>query len=91
MKTASYACLLLCLVAAALTPSSLSAQSAPTGLVKELVATWQRASFVRGHDKSTLPQLENKASEYLMQMNKLLRTKVSKRDVVLIIPVGLRG
>ena len=44
MKTLSYACLLFAVVAAAVTPSSLSAQGASPGLVKELVGTWQRAA-----------------------------------------------
>jgi uncharacterized damage-inducible protein DinB len=44
MKTLTYVCLVLGVVAAVVVPSSLSAQSASPSLVKELVATWQRAT-----------------------------------------------
>ena len=42
-KTVSSVCLLLFVVAAAVTPAPLSAQSPPVSQAKELVATWQRA------------------------------------------------
>ena len=44
MKTLTYACLVLCGVLAAVAPSSVSAQTTSPSLVKELVATWQRAA-----------------------------------------------
>ena len=44
MKTLTYACLVLCGVVALVAPSSLSAQSASPSVVKELVASWQRAA-----------------------------------------------
>ena len=44
MKNVTYACLLFCGVVAAVAASSLSAQTTPPSLVKELVATWQRAA-----------------------------------------------
>ena len=44
MKNVIYACLVFCGVVAALAPASLSAQSTSPSLVKELVATWQRAA-----------------------------------------------
>jgi uncharacterized damage-inducible protein DinB len=44
MKTLTYACLVFCGLVAAVAPSSLSAQSTPPSLGKELVATWQRAA-----------------------------------------------
>ena len=44
MKTLTYACLVFCGLVAAVTPSSLSAQSTSPSLGKELVATWQRAA-----------------------------------------------
>ena len=44
MKNVIYACLLFSSVSAAVTPSSASAQTASPSLVKELVATWQRAA-----------------------------------------------
>src|SRR5437762_2487689 len=44
MKNVTYACLLFCGLVAAVAPSSLSAQSTPPSVVKELVATWQRAA-----------------------------------------------
>ena len=44
MKNVTYACLLFCGVVAAVAPSSLSAQSPSPSLVKDLVATWQRAA-----------------------------------------------
>jgi uncharacterized damage-inducible protein DinB len=43
MKSSIYACLLVGILAA-VAPSSLSAQTAPPTLAKELVATWQRAT-----------------------------------------------
>jgi len=44
MKNVTYACLLFCGLVAAVAPSSVSAQSTPPSVVKELVATWQRAA-----------------------------------------------
>jgi len=44
MKNVTFACLVLCAVVAAVAPSSASAQGTPPSLVKELVATWQRAA-----------------------------------------------
>src|SRR5436190_8189958 len=44
MKTLSYVCLVFGVVAAVVAPSSLSAQSTSPSVVKELVATWQRAA-----------------------------------------------
>ena len=44
MKNVTYACLAFCGVVAAVTASSLSAQTTSPSLVKELVATWQRAA-----------------------------------------------
>lgn len=44
MKNVTFACLLFCGVMAAVTASSLSAQTTSPTLVKELVATWQRAA-----------------------------------------------
>jgi uncharacterized damage-inducible protein DinB len=44
MKNVTYACLLFCGLVAAVAPSPLSAQSTPPSVVKELVATWQRAA-----------------------------------------------
>jgi uncharacterized damage-inducible protein DinB len=44
MKNVTYACLLVCGLVAAVVPSSVSAQSTPPSVVKELVATWQRAA-----------------------------------------------
>ena len=44
MKTVTYACLLFCAVVAAVAASSLSAQTTSPSVVKELVATWQRAA-----------------------------------------------
>jgi uncharacterized damage-inducible protein DinB len=44
MKTLTSVCLVLGVVAAVVVPSSLSAQSTPPSVVKELVATWQRAA-----------------------------------------------
>ena len=44
MKTLTYGCLVFCSLVAAVTPSSLSAQSTSPSLGKELVATWQRAA-----------------------------------------------
>jgi uncharacterized damage-inducible protein DinB len=46
MKTLTYVCLVFCgVLVVALAPSSLSAQTTtPPSLIKELVATWQRAS-----------------------------------------------
>jgi uncharacterized damage-inducible protein DinB len=44
MRNVTYACLLFCGLVAAVAPSPLSAQSTPPSVVKELVATWQRAS-----------------------------------------------
>jgi uncharacterized damage-inducible protein DinB len=44
MKNLTYACLVFCGVVAAVVPSSVSAQSASPSVVKELVATWQRAA-----------------------------------------------
>jgi uncharacterized damage-inducible protein DinB len=43
MKPAAVACLFFCAAATVVTPSSTSAQTAPPTIVKELVATWQRA------------------------------------------------
>jgi uncharacterized damage-inducible protein DinB len=44
MKNVTYACLLVCGLVAAVVPSSVLAQSTPPSVVKELVATWQRAA-----------------------------------------------
>jgi uncharacterized damage-inducible protein DinB len=44
MKNVTFACLVLCGVVAAVAPSSVSAQSTSPSVVKELVATWQRAA-----------------------------------------------
>src|SRR5437016_5372068 len=44
MKNLTFACLMFCSVAAAVAPSSVSAQGTPPSLVKEMVATWQRAA-----------------------------------------------
>jgi uncharacterized damage-inducible protein DinB len=44
MKNVTCACLLVCGLVAAVVPSSVSAQSTPPSVVKELVATWQRAA-----------------------------------------------
>jgi uncharacterized damage-inducible protein DinB len=44
MKIIARACLVFSVLAAALAPSFASAQTAPSGVVKELVATWQRAA-----------------------------------------------
>ena len=44
MKNVTLACLLFCGVVAAVTASSLSAQTTSPSLVKEFVATWQRAA-----------------------------------------------
>ena len=44
MRNVTYACLLICGVVAAVAASSLSAQTTPPSLVKDLAATWQRAS-----------------------------------------------
>ena len=43
MKYLTYACLVFCGVVTAVAPSSVLAQSASPSLVKEIVATWQRA------------------------------------------------
>lgn len=44
MKMLTFACVVFLALVAAVTPSSLSAQSTPPSLVKDLVATWQRAA-----------------------------------------------
>ena len=44
MKNVTYAGLLFCIVVAAVAPSSVSAQTTSPSLVKEIVATWQRAA-----------------------------------------------
>ena len=44
MRNVTYACLLICGVVAAVAASSLSAQTTPPSLVKDLAATWQRAA-----------------------------------------------
>jgi uncharacterized damage-inducible protein DinB len=44
MKTPIYICLMLLGILAVVAPSSVSAQTAPPTLAKELVATWQRAA-----------------------------------------------
>ena len=44
MKSVTFACLLFCGVVAAVTASSLSAQTTSPSVVKEIVATWQRAA-----------------------------------------------
>jgi uncharacterized damage-inducible protein DinB len=44
MKHIAYACLAFCGILATLAPSSVSAQTASPTIVKELVATWQRAA-----------------------------------------------
>jgi uncharacterized damage-inducible protein DinB len=44
MKKVTYACVVFCGIVAAVAPSPLFAQSASPSLVKEIVATWQRAA-----------------------------------------------
>jgi uncharacterized damage-inducible protein DinB len=44
MKSVTFACLVVCGVVALVAPSSVVAQSASPSVVKELVATWQRAT-----------------------------------------------
>ena len=44
MKNLTFACLVFCSVVAVVAPSSVSAQGTPPSLVKEMVATWQRAA-----------------------------------------------
>ena len=44
MKSVTFACLVVCGVVALVAPSSVFAQSASPTVVKELVATWQRAA-----------------------------------------------